>query len=276
MNRFFRFSATGPMFQRIGALYRVEVTKALRLRQTYVGPLLLMLVILLSPLAHPLAKDDIGDYGFIAYVTPLALNFLGYVLLLTYVGGLIATELGRGTLRAVLLRPVRREEVYIAKFLLGCTYSALLTFTVAFTSWGVVYVLGDLFGVQVGGELLFLNDDMVWTYLMGAFLALVPQWAGVSLGLLYSTMTRSAGTAASLSIGTWIALDLIKYPLGISSMVFTTYLETPWDVFASQCDGLEVAWFPMVFYCVLSSSVVIVVSTLSGLILFRRRDLGSW
>jgi ABC-type transport system involved in multi-copper enzyme maturation permease subunit len=275
MRKPYRFEDVKPALQRIVALYRVEITKALRLRQTYVGPLLLMLVVLLSPLAHPMAKDGVGDYGFIAYVTPMALNFLGYVLLLTYVGGLIATELGHGTLRAILLRPVCREEVYVAKFLLGCSYSALLTATVGITSWCVAFALGDLYGIQVGGELLFMNDEMAWTYFVGAFLALAPQWAGVSLGLLYSTLTRSAGTAVSLSIGTWIVLELIKYPLGIAPMVFTTYLEAPWHVFASHCDGLDASWFPMAFYCVLSSLVVTIVSVTFGLMLFRRKDLGS-
>ena len=264
-----------PAARRVAVVYRVELTKAIRQRQTYVGPLLLALVVLLSTLAQPLSKDDVGDYDFIAYVTPLALNFLGFVLLLSYVGGLFATELGRGTLRALLLRPVYREEVYVAKFLIGCSYSVVLTATVAIMSWVTTIVFGDLYGIQVGGELLYTTDDMVRAYFAGALLALAPQWAGVALGLLFSSLTRHASTAVSLSIGTWIVLDLVKYPLGIAPLVYTTYLETPWHVFTSRCDGLEGYWMPETAYCLASSIVVIVLALATGMVLFARRNLGT-
>lgn len=261
--------------QRIRVAYGVELIKAIRLRQTYVGPALLFLMVILSPLAHPLRQDTMGDYAFIAYVTPLALNFLGYVLLLTYVGGLIATEMDRGTLRMVLLRPIHRCEIYLAKLLLGCSYSLLLTLVVGLSSWGMVMTFGDLYGVQVGGVLRYTSDEMLWAYLGGALLVLLPQWAGVSLGLLFSSLTRSTGTAVSLSVGTWIALDLIKYPLGIDHLVFSTYLESPWHVFISQCDGLDGRWFPMAGYAVVTSAVVALGTTALGLFLFSRRNLGS-
>ncbi len=268
--RHYRHSA-----KRVGILYRVELTKIIRLRQSYIGPLILVAIVLLSPLAHPLVKDDMGDYGFIAYVTPLTLGFLGYVLLLSFVSGLFATELGRGTLRAVLLRPVKREEIYLAKFLMGCTYSTLLTVVVGIASWCVTIALGDLYGIQVGGELLYTGDDMAWAYIFGSILALAPQWAGVSLGLLFSSITRSTGTAVSLSIGTWVALDLIKYPLGIDRLVFTSYLEAPWSVFANHCDGLDASWFPMLYYCLLSSALVGAISLVIGIALFKRRNLSA-
>jgi len=270
-----RLRDTWPAAQRIALIYRVELAKAIRLRQTYIGPLLLVGIVLLAPLAHPLSKDGAGDYGFIAYITPLALNFLGYLMILAYVGGLIATEFERGTLRAVLLRPVRREEVYLAKLLLGLSYSALVTFSVAAASWSMVLAFGDLYGIEVGGVLLYTSDEMAWTYAAGALLALAPQWAGVSLGLLYSTMTRSAVSAISLSIGTWIALDMVKYPLRIDGLIFTTYLEAPWDVFANRCDGLDAPWLPLAFYAVLSSLAVAIPATALGLALFHRRNLGT-
>lgn len=275
MRTLLNWRAMAPQLHRIGALYRVEIAKTMRLRQTYAGPVLVALLVLLSPLVQPLAKDDLPDYAFVAYVTPLALNFLGYILLLVYVGGLIATEVDRGTLRAILLRPVRREEVYLAKLALGFTYSALLTLTAGVTSWTLAALFGDLHGIQVGGELLHTSDDMAMAYLGGALLALAPQWAGVSLGLLYSTISRSATTAISLSVGTWILLDLFKYPLGIGGAVFTTYLEAPWRVFADYCDGLDGAWMPMVFYCLASSLAVIIPATALGLAVFKRRNLGA-
>lgn len=78
-----------------------------------------------------------------------------------------------------------------------------------------------------------------------------------------------------MSLATWIVLDLVKYPLGIDAFVFTSYLETPWDVFSSRCDGLDATWFPSTLYCLLSSFFVIITTTALGIALFCRRNLGT-
>lgn len=263
------------MAHRVWLLYRIEITKALRRRQTYVGPVLLVAVVLFSPLVHPVVRDGLGDYGFIAYVTPLSLNFLGYIMLLNFSSTLVASEMAGGALRGTLLRPIKRKDFLLAKLFTGFSYAALLTFLVGVTSWGVVWARGDFYGVQIGGELLFTGERMFWGYVYGAMLSLLPQCAGVSLAVLFSTSTRSTSTAISLSLGTWIALDFVKYPLGIAPFIFTTYLEAPWRVFTSHCDALEYSWFPMAWQCALSSAAVIVATSALAMFLFNRRNLGS-
>lgn len=263
------------MIKRIWLLYRIEVFKASRRRQPYVAPLLLSVLVFLSPLVHPLAKDGMQDYGFIAYVTPVALNFLGFIMLLTFSSTLVASETARGNVRAILLRPIRREEFILAKLLLGFSYAALLTAVVCVCAWIVAWVLGDLMGVHVGGELIFTSDQMWKSFAEGALLALLPQWAGVSVALLYSTLARSSSMAISLSLGSWVLVDLAKYPLGIAPYVFTTYMEAPWSIFAGQCDALEQPWMPMAAYCAASSGVLIVLPVLLSIYIFKRRNLGA-
>lgn len=263
------------MARRIWLLYTIEIMKALRRRQTYVGPVLVLLVVLTSPLVHPVAKDGVDDYGFIAYVTPLTLNFLGYIMLLSFASTLVASEMAQGSLRGTLLRPVRREEFLAGKLLAGFSYAVVLTALVGVSSWTVAWLGGDLLGVHVGGELLYTGQRMLWAYIYGALLSLLPQFAGVSLALLFSTSTRSAGAAISLSLGTWILADLLKYPLGLEAVLFTTYLEAPWQIFASHCDALDYPWFPMVWQCTLSSLVVIVGAFALARLVFNRRNLGS-
>ncbi len=262
------------MLKRIWLLYRIEIAKALRRRQSYAGPLLLVLVVLLSTLIHPISRDGSADYGFIAYVTPLALGFLGYVMLLIFSASLVASELEHGAVRATLVRPVTRDEFLAAKLLTGYSYAALLTAVVAVASWTIAWIQGELLGVHLGGELVYTGDSMVAAYAAGALLGLLPQCAGVTLAILFSTASRSATAAISLSLGTWIVLDLIKYPLGIAPLVFTTYLETPWQVFSQRCDALDYPWLPMAWHCALASLLVIATASLLALAIFRRRNLG--
>lgn len=263
------------MIKRIWLLYRIEVFKASRRRQPYVGPVLLAVLVFLSPLVHPIAKDGAQDYGFIAYVTPVALNFLGFIMLLTFSATLVASETARGNVRAILLRPVRREEFILAKLLLGFSYAALLTAVVSLCAWAVARMMGDLMGVHVGGELVFTSDQMWKSYAVGALLSLLPQWAGVSVALLFSTLARSSSMAISLSLGSWILVDLAKYPLGIAPFIFTTYMEAPWSIFSGQCDALEQAWLPMAGYCAATSVVLIVLPALLSISIFKRRNLGA-
>lgn len=241
---------------RIGRAYLFEMYKAIHFPYTLLGPVLVLLVVLCAPLLYPVARDGVSDYGFIAYVTPLALNFLGFLMLLIYCAGLVSTESGNGTVRQALLRPLHRYEYVLAKLLNGMTYALILTLVVSVSSWMMVFVLGDLVGVNYGGELLYSKEEMSLAYMGGMLLSLAPQWAGVSFALLLSTLTRSPLVAASAATGIWIVLDLVKHPLHIAPYLFTTYLEQPWSVFIGQCDGLPVNWFPMVWYCLASSMAV--------------------
>ena len=263
------------MIKRIWLLYRIEVFKASRRRQPYVGPLLLAALVLLSPLVHPIAHDDVQDYAFIAYVTPVALNFLGFIMLLTFSSTLVASETTRGNARAILLRPILREEFILAKLLLGFSYAALLTVLVGVCTWAVAWIRGDLMGVHVGGELVFTTDQMWKSYVAGALLSLLPQWAGVSVAVLFSTLARSSSMAISLSLGTWILADLAKYPLGLAPYVFTTYLEAPWQIFAGRCDALEQPWMPMAACCAAASGALILLPALLSIFIFKRRNLGA-
>jgi len=263
------------MIGRIWLLYRIEVFKASRRRQPYVGPLLLAVLVLLSPLIRPIARDGLHDYGFIAYITPVALNFLGFIMLLTFASTLVVSETARGSVRAVLLRPVRREEFILAKLLLGFSYAGLLTAVVGVCAWAVSWFRGDLMGVHVGGELVFTTGEMWKSYVAGALLSLLPQWAGVSVALLFSTLARSTSMAISLSLGAWILVDLAKYPLGIAPFVFTTYLEAPWRIFSGQCDALAQPWMPMAAWCVATSGLLIVAPAAVAIVVFKRRNLGA-
>ena len=240
------------MMQRIWRAYTVEIIKAIHLRQTYVAPLVILLAILLAPLGHPLQRDGLSDYAFIAYSTPMALNLLGFLLLLTYCAGLISSELNSGAIRSILVRPIRRWEFVCAKLLAGLSYALLLTLLTGLLSWALAQFFGDLIGVSYGGEVLFTREEMIQAYLFGALLSLLPQFAGVAYALFISTLVRNPVGAVSLTLGAWLGIDVLKYPLHIERFVFTTYLDSPWQVFINRCDGIAGTWFPEAAFTIAS------------------------
>jgi ABC-type transport system involved in multi-copper enzyme maturation permease subunit len=261
------------MIGRIWNAYTVEMFKALRLKQTYLGPALVLAVVLCAPLLHPLHRDGVSDYGFVAYVTPLVLGFLGFLMLLTYCSSLVSSELSSGSIRAALVRPLKRHEYLLAKLLLGMTYAVLLTAITAAGSWAVAYALGELAGITFGGELIYTSEQMRTAYALGILLSLLPQFAGVAFALMVSVSTRSPAAAVGSTLGLWILLDLLKNPLHLEKLVFTSYLESPFQVFVNRCDAIETAWFPMTWYCLGASLSAWALFTAMAMLLLHRRNL---
>jgi len=263
------------MIVRILTAYHVELVKALRTKYTYAGPLLIIVAVLVSAAGHRVQRDAVGDYGFIAFSTPMALNLLGLLLLLAYCAGLISSELGRGTIRNALVRPIHRGEFLLAKFLLGATYAIVLTAVTAAAAWGVAYVFGDLSGVSYGGEVIFTNSEMRNIYIVCAALSLLPQFGAVAFALCVSACTRSTGAAVGGSVGLWIVVDIVKEPLGFGRYLFSSHLEAAWKVFAGRCDALDMAWWPGGQWIVATSIPAIAVFLLVAWLVLTRRNLGT-
>lgn len=262
-------------FARIRAAYQVELSKALRQRITYLGPALVLLVILLALLIHPMRRDGISDYDFIAFATPLALNLLGFVLLLVFGASQVSSEMGSGTIRTVLVHPVLRHEYGLAKLLVIVTYALALTLAAAASAWLLVLLLGDMSGITYGGEVIYTDRDMRHTYLLGLGMNLLPQIAAAGFALMISTFTRSTGTAVAMALGLWIVSDIAKHPLNIAPYLFTSYTETSWMVFQERCDALSTATFPPAYYWLVATSLfTAVVCVVIALTVLRRRNFG--
>ena len=263
------------MIARILRAYMAELLKGVRLRQAWAGPVVLLLALGMAPLLHPVARDGRSDYDFIALVTPATLNLLGFLLLLAGCAGLVAPEIGGGSIRLFLVRPIRRSEYLLAKFMAGASYAVLLTAITAAGAWGIAWALGELHGVAFGGELVHSSESMAQAYLAGAALSLLPMLAGVACALLASVCARGSGTAVTVSVGLWLVMDMLKHPLGIDAYVFTTYLEAPWQVFVNRCDGLDAAWWPMAGWCAgVSVATAVPALALAVLVLHRRNFSG--
>ncbi len=263
------------MIVRVWIAYKLEVLKAIRLKFTYLGPALVVLTVAAMPLLQRFERDGVSDYAFIAYTTPVALNLVGLILLLAYCASLVSNELASGTIRTLLVRPLRRYEFLAAKLLLGMTYAVVLTASAAAATWAIAFALGDLAGVAYGGEVVFTASRMMLTYLAGAAAALAPQFAAVAFAVMLSSLTRNTGAAVGGAMSLWVVSDTLKYPLRAAPYLFSTYLETPWQVFQRQVDALEGQWLPDIGYCLLTSTVSFVIFAAIAMYALSRRNLNT-
>lgn len=263
------------MIRRILNAYAIEWIKYSRQMFTFVGPGLVIALVLLAPLSYPLQKDSTNDYAFIAYALPMALNLFGFLMLLVYSASLVSTELGSGTIRMILVRPIRRTEYLAAKMLNGMTYALFLTLSASASVWALAYFLGDLGGIEYGGELVYTSGEMQQAFFIATFINLLTQFAGVAWGLLFSTLTRSTATAIGLTVGSWLLLDFIKYPLNFAPFLFSSYLDQTWAVFSDRCNAFETQFFPDAFYAIAASLGATTICLGTAAFVLSRRNLSS-
>jgi ABC-type transport system involved in multi-copper enzyme maturation permease subunit len=269
------------MIGRIWTAYKVEVSKALQLKFTFIGPVLVALGVVVTILAGAEVGDVLFDtengegsaaYAFIGAST-WALNLLGLLLLLCYSASLVSSELSSGTIRTVLVRPILRHEFLVAKLMMGVTYALLIVVAFAVPAWTLVMVKSGFAGISIGGADLYTSRDMYVTFLIALGVGLVSQMAAVAFAVMISTLTRNSGAAIGTTLGIWIAMDTLKYPLRIAPFLFSSYMEMPWQVFGDRTNGLVAAWTPDIYKSLGSSCVWTLLFVVVAILVLRRRSL---
>lgn len=262
------------MIGRIFAAYVAELIKYSRLFFPYFGPAFVLFAVLGTMLIHPIAADGVSDLDFIGAAVPAALNIVGFLMLLIYAAGLVAGETETGTIRTVLIRPVRRWELLTAKLLNGMTYALLLNITGVVSAWGVAAILGEVSGVDFGGELMYTSQEMNLTLAIAALLNLAPHLAAAAYAVMISTLARRTATAVAAAVGGWLLVDYLKHAFRFDEFIFSTYLDQSWMVYTDRCKGLATPFTPEAYYGLAVCGVWFVLFSAVAFTVIRRRNFG--
>ena len=160
---------------------------------------------------------------------------LAAVLLAGLASQSIAGEYARGTLRNVLLRPVKRVQVALGKALahlgLGAALYALLALvTLAVSRW--LFEFRDLAEILPNGESFpLVPAEELWPHLKGALLSPLPGLAAYAgVGFLAGAVARTAAGALALALGSVLLLDLSRAfarGYGVEGWLPSAYLPSP-------------------------------------------------
>ena len=201
----------GSAFQGLGVVTLKELSDHLTSIRFFVLELLVVLIALVTvyAAAQQIRETTAEDpFLFLRLFTtsrePLP-AFLFWLSLLVPVMAIglafdsVNSEYNRRTLSRILSQPIYRDALLFGKFL-----GSLVTLTIALVVlWLMVIGLGLLFtGIPPGGE------EMARTFV---FLLVTIIYAGVwlALSLLFSTVFRSAATAALVALGCWLFIYLL-------------------------------------------------------------------
>ena len=194
------------------------------------------LVLLLSTLAAYQGVDFIRNNtqaGFVYIFSGTQMSF-SFIQTMVYFGPLLGLALGfdainkeraTGTLSILLGQPIFRDSVINGKLIAGAT--ALTTL--------VIGTIGIMCGVSI--PLLGFGPTLTETskIVALALLTIVYLVFWLSLGILYSVLTKRTATSIMASIATWLTFSIIITIL--ASVVAGFIVPLPGGTFRSQTEG---------------------------------------
>ena len=271
------------------AALRAELTKLYRQRSTYAGVVVIVGLVALVAWGSHHQRDRLdmtervpsefvvagrtitGLFLAHAVMNP-SLLVLMPLLVAVVAGGLVAGERQTGTLRTLLVRPVRRGTVLLAKLVAGWSYAVGLTLLLGALALGLgtlVFGWGDLVTLR-GGLTVFDPRLGLIRLAEGYALAALAMGVMATLALALSTIFDNAMTAAGLAVAGLIVSGVvgeIPYFDWLQPHLLTTHLRVHHHLFDATIDHAEL--IRSVAYLV----GYLVVLALVALLVFDRRDV---
>lgn len=182
----------------------------------------------------------------------------------------IAGEAESGTLRTLLMQPVRRGSVLLAKWFIANVYVAIGLILLAVGSLmagGAIYGLKPL--TLLTGQTVSTGES-IWLIFLAYVFVLVGMATVVSLAVAFSTLTNSGLTA----VGAALVLVIIMLVLGslnvfdfLRPYLFTSHFDA-WINFFSD----PIVWDP-IRDALINFAVWIIGMTGIAWLIFRRKDI---
>jgi ABC-2 type transport system permease protein len=204
-------------------MFRVELSKQVRRWRTWLlaaalagVPVLVVIAVRLSPPPPQNSQDappfllQIVRNGLFAPLTGLALvqPFFMSLAIGLFAGDAIAGEAQSGTLRYLLVRPVRRPRLIVSKYAAAMTFTGTLLLIVICSG---LFAGGVVFGIHpmptLSGTSLSVVDGLVRILVSGAFILLAASGI-VAVGMWISTLTDSGPGAIVATVIVAIASQI--------------------------------------------------------------------
>lgn len=200
-------------------------TVALYLEHGHPGGPAAAIPILAGVMKNGLLVPVIALVGISAFLLPLAASMVG--------ANMIAGEAETGTLKTVLVRPVRRGSLLTAKLAMALLYvlaCLAVVFVVAVVSGRVAFGIRDL----VTPIITFTVGRTLWLTFLSYLLALVAMSCVVAFAVFLSTLTNSSLTASVGALVIVLVIELLlqfSYFAFLRPWVFTNYFLSWTDLF---------------------------------------------
>jgi len=250
------------LLMRLLTVVRGELTKMLRQKGTYAGYALLAVFCGLfvwgvwaeGPPTGDLSRrlgDDMAVGGdlvtgpLVPYILlvqiPVAINVFIPLLIGMVAGGLVAGEAQRGTLRAMLSRPVHRWVVMVGKLIAAFVHTATLVIFLGVFALVLGYIVfggGDIVTID-GGLRIFAEPDALGRLALSYGLTVLLLCSVAAIAVLCSTVFEKPLTASGVTVGFLIVsatLMVIPYFEWLKPYLLTSHFTPFKHIFVRSVD----------------------------------------
>ena len=238
------------MIPRIWSLTKIELFKFYRQRIFFISLFLLTLVVVVSVLMEKISPTTKATVNGIAPLIAGCLNGFRLVTFLILVIGalLVASETTFGTIRTILIAPIRRSELVLAKAITVIILALLFTLLIESIAFGLSWTVYGFYNITdpTFPEIVHLAKAEMLLYVLYTFLhILLPLVAIGLMGLFISTLVENAGISVAISIILYLVLDSFLANLfeDVSSFLFNPYWNYYLDTLKNMSEGaLQEIW----------------------------------
>ena len=269
-----------------------ELIKTFLKKRTFIGFLLVAIVVPLVEVAMKIEGGRFLQYSLRSFqqdfmlvgnlfngwfVAQSMMNSLWVhipLLIIFVAGDQLAGEATAGTYRLILVRPVSRTRIFLAKYITTIIYTVVFVLFLGILSTGLALLLlgrGDLI-ILTRGILILPEADVAWRFLVGYLLASWAMLSIASIAFFFSTFVENAigpiistmGVNMIFVLMTVLPLDFFKT---LRPYLFTHYLNVWLRVFEDP-----VPWQDIAAGC-LALGGYIACFTFAAWLIFRRKDI---
>jgi len=275
------------------SILKNELLKTYFKWRTYIGFIAILILVPLVEIALKLEGGSMikgmtrsleKDFFFVGnlfngyFVTQLIMNSLWVhipFLISLVAGDQLAGEATGGTFRLILIRPVSRSRILLAKYLTTLLYSFSLVAFLATLSLGLgvaMFGVGDL--LVAGRELAIISQHEALGRMCLAFgLAIWSMWCVASLAFLFSSFVENAigpiiGTMTVMVVFLIISNLPTSFFAAVKPYLFTSYLNVwqkaleasiPWETIVRHAEILgcfSVGFYVATWYIFVKKDIV--------------------
>lgn len=203
--------------------------------------------------------------------------FINIPLLITLVGGdMLAGEATSGTYRLVLVRPISRYQLVIAKFIAGSIYVALLVIWLYILALGLGVLLfgtGDMIVVRYAINIIPEND-VLWRYGIAIGYAFLSMWVVYTISFFFSSFVENSIGPIITTMAIIIVLNILNLvDVGIfadvQELFFTTHMNAWILLFEKEIDY---SGFYRSLFILLGHVAILATATF---VYFNKKDINS-
>jgi ABC-type transport system involved in multi-copper enzyme maturation permease subunit len=219
------------MLSRTWTLTKIELYKLIKQKIFYITICLLIIVVGVSVVSEKFTHSGkIAINGFNPLISGCLNGFRISAFLILILGSLLfASETTFGTIKTILVAPIKRSELFMAKAMTIIILAIMFTIiieSISFISSWVIYGFADITDPTFP-EIVHLSKLEMLRYVVYAFIHIVLPVITIGLmGLFISTLIENAGIAVAIAIIAYLIFDIFIIGMfeNVSSFLFNYYL----------------------------------------------------